>query len=142
PDEASRALLVSHLHDQFWSDDYYRAARAIRAWKAERGEGWARALFDAIERLDTLPPDERARVEAVNRGRRFVKSCFRKTQQMCARGYLREDDLREHLTMPQRLRTLFEIIEPFERARDPAYRREMFDFYDALHGGTLERPER
>ena len=44
--------------------------------------------------------------------------------------------------MPQRLKTLFQIIEPFEQARDPEYNREMFDFYDDLHRGELERPVR
>ena len=44
--------------------------------------------------------------------------------------------------MPQRLRTLFEMIEPFELARTPDYDREMFDFYRELHGGDLERPVR
>ena len=44
--------------------------------------------------------------------------------------------------MAQRLEMLFEIIEPFERARRAEYNREMFDFYDDLHRGELERPER
>ena len=137
-----RALLISHLHDQFWSDRYYRAARAVRAWKAEGGEHWAESLFEALEAGKSLPKRERRRARRANRGRRLIKSYFRKTQQLCSRGFLTEDDLREHLTMPQRLATLFEIIEPFERARKTDYRREMFDFYDALHGLELERPER
>ena len=44
--------------------------------------------------------------------------------------------------MAQRLEMLFEIIEPFERARKLEYDREMFDFYDDLHRGELERPGR
>ncbi len=44
--------------------------------------------------------------------------------------------------MPQRIKTLFLIIEPFEQARDPEYNREMFDFFDELHAGQLERPAR
>jgi hypothetical protein len=137
-----RALLISHLHDQFWSDRYYRAARAVRAWKAEGGERWAESLFEALEAGKSLPKTERRRARRVNRGRRLIKSYFRKTQQLCSRGFLTGDDLREHLTMPQRLVTLFEIIEPFERARKADYRREMFDFYDELHGFELVRPER
>jgi hypothetical protein len=137
-----RALLISHLHDQFWSDGYYRATRAVQEWRTSRGEGWAGALFLALGTLDALPKSERKLVRRVNQSRRLIKSYFRKTQQLCSRGFLSEEDLREHLTMPQRLRTLFEIIEPFERARKPDYRREMFDFYDDLHGGELDRPER
>ena len=45
-------------------------------------------------------------------------------------------------TCDPRLRTLFEMIEPFELARTPDYDREMFDFYRELHGGDLERPVR
>jgi hypothetical protein len=37
---------------------------------------------------------------------------------------------------------LFEVIEPFEQARKEDYNREMFDFYDDLHAGLLERPAR
>ena len=44
--------------------------------------------------------------------------------------------------MPKRLEILFEIIEPFERARKADYNREMFDFYDDLHRGEFERPGR
>ena len=137
-----RGLLISHLHDQFWSRKYYRAARLVRSWKADHGRGWAGELFRRLESADELPEAERKRAVRTNDARRFIKSCFRKTQQLCTRGFLTEDDLREHLTMPQRLETLFQIIEPFERARMADYKREMFDFYDALHGGALERPER
>lgn len=142
PCPSDRGLLISHLHDQFWSDEYYRAAQAVRHWKAERRADWAEALFEALDRVDRLPLDERKAVVQTNAGRRLVKSYFRKTQQLCARGLLEPADLREHLTMPQRLRTLFEIIEPFELARTPDYDREMFDFYGELHGGELERPAR
>jgi hypothetical protein len=126
-----RGLLISHLHDQFWSEEYYRAAQLVRRWKEERGGDWAAALFVGVE-------EEREMQNA----RRLIKSYFRKTQQLCARGFLEPDDLREHLTMPQRLQMLFEIIEPFERARKKDYDREMFDFYDELHAGKLERPAR
>lgn len=95
-----------------------------------------------MDHLDDLPEVERNQAVEVNAGRRLIKSYFRKTQQLCVRGFLSKDDLREHLTMPQRLETLFEIIEPFEAARKADYNREMFDFYDALHGGELARPSR
>ena len=81
-------------------------------------------------------------MERTNAARRLIKSYFRKTQQFCSRGFLAPEDLRDHLTMAQRLEILFEIIEPFERARKADYNREMFDFYDDLHRGELERPER
>ena len=126
-----RGLLISHLHDQFWSDEYYRAAQLVRRWKEEQGADWAAALFArAGEECETQA------------ARRLIKSYFRKTQQLCARGFLEPDDLRDHLTMPQRLQMLFEVIEPFERARKEDYDREMFDFYDRLHGGQLQRPGR
>lgn len=136
-----RGLLISRLHDDFWSDAYYRAAQAVRAWSDEHGPDFPRLLFERLD-SDELDGPQKAKVTEINAGRRLIKSCFRKTQQLCARGFLAEDDLREHLAMPQRLRTLFEIIEPFEAARDPDYNREMFDFYDALHGGVLQRPQR
>ncbi len=126
-----RGLLISHLHDQFWSDEYYRAAQLVRRWKEGQGADWAAALF--------LGTGEACETQVA---RRLIKSYFRKTQQLCARGFLDPDDLREHLTMPQRLRMLFEIIEPFEQARGEDYNREMFDFYDDLHAGRLERPAR
>ena len=44
--------------------------------------------------------------------------------------------------MAHRLKMLFEIIEPFERARKADYNRDMLDFYDDLHRGELERPGR
>lgn len=126
-----RSLLISHLHDQFWSDEYYRAAQLLRRWKQEQGPDWAAALFvKADEKCET------------NAARRLIKSYFRKTHQLCTRGFLESEDLRQHLTMPQRLRMLFEIIEPFERARTEDYNREMFDFYDRLHGEQLQRPAR
>ena len=131
PGLPERGLLISHLHDQFWSDEYYRAAKLVRRWKEEQGADWAAALFvRAAEECETQS------------ARRLIKSYFRKTQQLCVRGFLEPDDLRDHLTMPQRLQMLFEIIEPFERARKEDYNREMFDFYDELHAGELERPAR
>ena len=56
-------------------------------------------------------------MERTNAARRLIKSYFRKTQQFCSRGFLAPEDLRGHLTMAQRLEMLFEVIEPFERAR-------------------------
>ena len=73
---------------------------------------------------------------------RMIKSYFRKTQQFCSHGFLALEDLRGHLTMAHRLKMLFEIIEPFERARKADYNRDMLDFYDDLHRGELERPGR
>ncbi len=142
PEINERGLLISHLHDQFWSDEYYRAAEHMRRWVHERGPTWAAELFSALDTLADLPDDEQQIVRETNAARRLIKSYFRKAQQLCTRGFLEADDLSEHLTMPQRLRTLFGIIEPFEQARDAEYDREMFDFYDELHGGELERPAR
>ena len=135
-----RGILISHLHDQFWSDGYYRAAQAVRAWRSTRGPDWADDLFRRLDEVDGGGADEGDEAVRVNAGRRLIKSYFRKTHQLCARGLLEEADLREHLTMAQRLRTLFEIIEPFEVARKEDYDREMFDFYDRLHGFEMERP--
>lgn len=142
PGRSDRGLLISHLHDQFWSDDYYRAAGHVRRWVKERGEDWAADLFAALSDMEDRPEDEQRIVRETNAARRLIKSYFRKAQQLCARGLLEAEDLREHLTMPQRLTTLFQIIEPLERARDPDYDREMFDFYDELHAGELGRPAR
>ena len=148
PQRSERGLLISHLHDQFWSDDYYRAVGHVRRWVKERGEDWAAELFDTLDAMEDRPemgdrPEEEQRVvRETNAARRLIKSYFRKTQQLRARGFLEAEDLREHLTMPQRLRILFQIIEPFEQARDPEYNREMFDFYDELHARELERPVR
>lgn len=137
-----RGLLISHLHDQFWSAEYYAAAQLLRGWKAEWGVDWAPEFFRCLDGLNTLGDDERARIERVNAARRLIKSYFRKAQQLCVRGFLSDADLRDHLTMPQRLQLLFLIIEPLERARKAQYQREMFDFYDVLQGRELERPER
>jgi len=143
-----RALLISHLHDQFWSEEYYLAAKLVREWKGAGTDDWASDLFRELDAVDAMPEDgalseERCRlVERTNAARRLIKSYFRKTQQFCSRGFLAPEDLRGHLTMAQRLEMLFEIIEPFERARKEDYNREMFDFYDDLHGRELERPGR
>ena len=143
-----RALLISHLHDQFWSEEYYLAAKLVREWKGAGTDDWASDLFRELDAVDAMPEDgalseERCRlVERTNAARRLIKSYFRKTQQFCSRGFLAPEDLRGHLTMAQRLEMLFEIIEPFERARKEDYNREMFDFYDDLHRGELERPGR
>ncbi len=137
-----RALLISHLHDQFWSDEYFEAAKLVREWTGGGMDDWAGELFRELDHLGALPEERRRIVERTNAARRLIKSYFRKTQQFCSRGFLEAEDLRGHLTMAQRLETLFEIIEPFERARKAEYNREMFDFYDDLHRGELERPGR
>jgi hypothetical protein len=137
-----RSLLISHLHDQFWSEEYYQAAKLVRHWSGYEGSDWAVDLFHGVDRLDTLPEDRRRIVERTNAARRLIKSYFRKTQQLCMRGFLEAEDLRGHLTMAQRLEMLFQIIEPLEEARKPNYDREMFDFYDELHLGELQRPKR
>ena len=137
-----RVLLISHLHDQFWSDEYYRAAKLVRRWSREEPGDWAGDLFRDLDRLSELPEEHRGLVERTNAARRLIKSYFRKTQQFCRRGFLDPEDLRGHLTMAQRLVMLFEIIEPLEQARKADYDREMFDFYDDLHGGELDRPGR
>ena len=139
---AERGLLISHLHDQFWSSRYREAAELVRAWKAERGPSWAAEFFRLLAEGKALSKPERKVVERTNNARRLIKSYFRKAQQLCARGFLTEEDLREHLTMRQRLELLFQIIEPLERARKAGYKREMFDFYDHLHDYQLDRPER
>ena len=141
-ESTERARLISHLHDQFWSEEYYQAAELVRRWSGGGGGDWARGLFDELDRLGALPEERRRLVERTNAARRLIKSYFRKTQQFCGRGFLEPEDLRSHLTMAQRLEMLFEIIEPFERARRAEYNREMFDFYDDLHRGELQRPER
>ena len=83
PGLPERGLLISHLHDQFWSDEYYHAAQLVRRWKEEQGADWAAALFEgAAEECETQS------------ARRLIKSYFRKTQQLCARGFLEPDDLR------------------------------------------------
>ncbi len=137
-----RALLISHLHDQFWSEEYRQAAELVRTWSDSVEVDWAGDLFRELDRVGTLPEERRRTVERTNAARRFIKSRFRKTQQFCSRGFLAPEDLRDHLTMAQRLEMLFEIIEPFEQARKADYDREMFDFYDDLHGGALARPGR
>jgi len=137
-----RSLLISHLHDQFWSEEYYQAAKLVRHWSGHEGSDWAVDLFHGVDRLDTLPEARRRIVERTNAARRLIKSYFRKTQQLCMRGFLEAEDLRGHLTMAQRLEMLFQIIEPLEEARKPNYDREMFDFYDELHLGELQRPKR
>jgi hypothetical protein len=137
-----RALLISHLHDQFWSEEYYQAAELVRQWRGGENGDWAAALFRELDRLGALPEERRVIVERTNAARRLIKSYFRKTQQFCSRGFLKPEDLRGHVTMVQRLKMLFEIIEPFEGARKADYDREMFDFYDELHRGKLERPGR
>jgi len=142
PSNDERGLLISHLHDQFWSRDYYEAAQIVRRWKNDRGGEWAAEFFLLLRDLPSLPEIERDLVERTNAARRLIKSYFRKAQQLCSRGLITEDDLREHLTMPQRLEILFLIIEPLERARSADYKREVFEFYDGLHGRGLERPER
>ena len=139
---AERALLISHLHDQFWSEEYYQAAELVRQWRGGENGDWAAALFRELDRLRALPEERRLIVERTNDARRLIKSYFRKTQQFCSRGLLESEDLRDHLTMAQRLEMLFEVIEPFERARKADYKREMFDFYDDLHRGELHRPGR
>ncbi len=137
-----RALLISHLHDQFWSEEYYQAAGLVRQWSGGGNGDWAADLFRELDRLGALPEERRLIVQRTNAARRLIKSYFRKTQQFCDRGFLEPEDLRSHLTMAQRLEMLFEIIELFEGARKPDYNREMFDFYDELHRGKLERPGR
>lgn len=137
-----RSLLISHLHDQFWSDEYYRAAQLVRRWSGVEGGDWAADLFRDLGHLGTLPEERRRIVESTNAARRLIKSYFRKTQQFCSRGFLEPEDLQTHLTMGQRLEMLFEIIEPFECARNSDYDREMFDFYDDLHRRELVRPQR
>jgi len=141
-ESTERATLISHLHDQFWSEEYYRAAGLVRRWSDGEGADWARELFNELDRPGALSADRRRLVERTNAARRLIKSYFRKTQQFCSRGFLEPEDLREHLAMPQRLGMLFEIIEPFEQARKAEYDREMFNFYDDLHRGELKRPGR
>ncbi|SVE20495.1 uncharacterized protein METZ01_LOCUS473349 [marine metagenome] len=137
-----RTILISHLHDQFWSNEYYLAATRVRNWKATKGSDWAKDLFDKIEKVDSVPDEEAREALKTNAARRLIKSYFRKTQQLCSRGFLELEDLSQHLAMPQRLSMLFEIIEPFEEARKNDYSREMFDFYDDLHKSQLVRPSR
>ncbi len=142
PEPTERALLISHLHDQFWSEEYYLAAQLVRQWRGGGTDDWAADLFRELDGVVALPEERRRLVERTNAARRLIKSYFRKTHQFCSRGFLAPEDLRDHLTMAQRLEILFEIIEPFERARKVDYNREMFDFYDDLHRGEFERPGR
>jgi|TARA_B110000263_G_scaffold139783_1_gene121249 hypothetical protein len=137
-----RSILISHLHDQFWSQEYYLAANRVRQWKATKGSGWAGDLFRQMDEIGSVLTEEVPEAFETNAARRLIKSYFRKTQQFCSRGFLERGDLSEHLAMPQRLSMLFEMIEPFEYARKPDYNREMFEFYDDLHQCQLIRPAR
>lgn len=137
-----RSILISHLHDQFWSQEYYLAANRVRQWKATKGSGWAGDLFRQMDEIGSVLTEEMPAAFETNAARRLIKSYFRKTQQFCSRGFLERGDLSEHLAMPQRLSMLFEMIEPFEYARKPDYNREMFEFYDDLHQCQLIRPAR
>ena len=137
-----RSILISHLHDQFWSQEYYLAANRVRQWKATKGSGWAGDLFRQMDEIGSVLTEEMPAAFETNAARRLIKSYFRKTQQFCSRGFLERGDLSGHLAMPQRLSMLFEMIEPFEYARKPDYNREMFEFYDDLHQCQLIRPAR
>tara|TARA_B110001454_G_C12703962_1_gene427808 strand:- start:1051 stop:1488 length:438 start_codon:yes stop_codon:yes gene_type:complete len=137
-----RSILISHLHDQFWSQEYYLAANRVRQWKATKGSGWAGDLFRQMDEIGSVLTEEVPEAFETNAARRLIKSYFRKTQQFCSRGFLERGDLSEHLAMPQRLSMLFGMIEPFEYARKPDYNREMFEFYDDLHQCQLIRPAR
>ena len=122
PEPTERALLISHLHDQFWSEEYYLAAKLVREWKGAGTDDWASDLFRELDAVDAMPedgaspedgalPEERCPlVERTNAARRLIKSYFRKTQQFCSRGFLAPADLRGHLTMAQRLQMPFELI--------------------------------
>ena len=142
PKDYDRSVLISHLHDQFWSQEYYLAATKVRNWKNNRGSSWATDLFELVEKNGSVVDEEIREAAETNAARRLIKSYFRKTQQFCNRGFLETEDLTQHLAMAQRLSMLFEIIEPFEEARKSDYNREMFDFYDHLHDGHLFRPGR
>ncbi len=135
-----RSILISHLHDQFWSYEYYLAATKARNWKKNNGSAWAKILFEVIDQNRSVVNEETKEAFETNSARRLIKSYFRKTQQFCTRGFLEPEDLSQHLAMAQRLSMLFEIIEPFEEARDSNYNREMFEFYDHLHDCQLFRP--
>ena len=137
-----RSILISHLHDQFWSQEYYLAANRVRQWKATKGSGWAGDLFRQMDEIGSVLTEEVPEAFETNAARRLIKSYFRKTQQFGSRGFLERGDLSEHLAMPQRLSMLFGMIEPFEYARKPDYNREMFEFYDDLHQCQLIRPAR
>ena len=65
-----RSLLISHLHDQFWSDEYYRAAQLVRRWSGAEGGDWAADLFRDLDRLGTLSEERRRIVERTNAARR------------------------------------------------------------------------
>ena len=78
-ESTERALLISHLHDQFWSEEYYRAAELVRQWSGGRAGDWAGELFNELDRLGALPEERRRLVERTNAARRLIKSYFRKT---------------------------------------------------------------
>ena len=82
-ESTERALLISHLHDQFWSEEYYRAAELVRRWRGGGGGDWAGELFNELDRLSALPEERRRLVERTNAARRLIKSYFRKTHQFC-----------------------------------------------------------
>ena len=45
-----RALLISHLHDQFWSEQYYLAAQLVRQWSGGGTADWAGPVFTKLHK--------------------------------------------------------------------------------------------
>ena len=110
-----RALLISHLHDQFWSEEYYLAAQLVRQWRGGGTDDWAADLFRELDGVVALPEERRRLVERTNAARRLIKSYFRKTHQICSRGFLAPEDLRDHL--PSSARTSLCVLGSAEYAR-------------------------
>lgn len=138
----TKAQLLSSLYNEYWSDIYLESVNTLDEWHKKHSDESAKKLAEMKRQRNSLPENDQREFDQVDKARRRVKSYFRKTQQFCTAKYLAETDIKKLLCPEWKIPILFDSIEPLDYEINPEYVREMYDFFDGLHGRKIPRPLR
>lgn len=150
--KTSRGQLVSDLHNQHWSNRYYRANTIILLWVNKFGSPEYVNVFQkwyklersqAVDKLNKTEEKEYRDYQEVNKARRIIKGYFRKTQQLSDAGFLKKKDVKNILCPKHRVSDeLFAYIIQFEYAINGLSPSAtlFYQYYAKLH--NLKLPKR
>lgn len=123
---AAEGQLVSAFLNEYASPEMLRYLRILRIWESKQGDKFEEKWRKALESADDKALE-------VDQARRYVKSYFLKALRLYESSYVTEAFLKQ-IASVDGINIMYDIVEPLERALNPAYDKERFEKLRKLCG--------